>query len=97
MKKGILYITAAMLFFSCKNTTKTSEEKKDVLPFFNSASFTPEWIDMNTKEYGKIHTIPDFSFTNQEGDNITKEFYKGKIYIVDFFFVSCPGICPKLT
>ncbi len=96
MKKNILYtLCVLMLFLSCKNAKK--EAKMDTLPFFNSASFTPEWIDLGTKKYGEIHTIPDFSFTNQDGATINKRFYKGKIYVADFFFVSCPGICPKLT
>lgn len=97
MRKNILYLMVVVLLCSCKNDAHKSEVKEDVLPFFNSASFTPEWISMGSNEYGKIHTIPDFSFTNQEGEIITKDFYKNKIYIADFFFVSCPGICPRLT
>ncbi|GAA3654211.1 SCO family protein [Flavivirga jejuensis] len=60
------------------------------LPYFNSSDFTPEW--------GKArHKIPEFSFTNQEGETVTNKTYENKIYIADFFFASCPGICPKLT
>lgn len=40
------------------------------------------------------HTIPDFSFINQNGDTITPATFQYKIYIVDFFFTSCPTICP---
>lgn len=43
------------------------------------------------------HTIPDFSFTNQFGQTITQETLEGKIYVADFFFTSCPTICPKMT
>jgi len=67
------------------------------LPFFNSAELTPEWIDEKSDIYKDIHTIPAFNFTNQNGKQITNEDYKGKIYIADFFFTNCPGICPKLT
>ncbi|MFN4147865.1 MAG: SCO family protein [Runella sp.] len=42
------------------------------------------------------HTIPDFKFVNQYGDTITQEFVKGKIYVADFFFTSCPTICPVM-
>lgn len=96
MKQKLVLILVFTMLISCKEK-KTSQNKEGVLPFFNSALFTPEWIEAGTTAYHKIHTIPDFSFTNQEGEKITKEFYKGKIYIADFFFVSCPGICPKLT
>lgn len=42
------------------------------------------------------HTIPDFSFTNQEGEIVTNATFEGKAYIADFFFTSCPTICPKV-
>tara|TARA_R110002050_G_scaffold33289_4_gene84895 strand:+ start:1665 stop:2222 length:558 start_codon:yes stop_codon:yes gene_type:complete len=45
----------------------------------------------------KYHTIADFSLTNQNGEIITQEDYKGKIYIADFFFTTCPTICPIMT
>lgn len=97
MKRIILYILLVASFYSCKNRGNTTADSSDELPFFNSASFTPEWIAFGTKEYDNIHTIPNFSFRNQEGELITQDFYKNKIYVADFFFVSCPGICPKLT
>lgn len=40
------------------------------------------------------HTIPDFSFTNQDNQTITNKNYEGKIYVADFFFTTCPTICP---
>jgi len=84
-----------LAFYSCKSTEKI--DSKTTLPFFNSAEFTPEWIAEDSKEYASIHTIPDFEFTNQNGEKITKETYKDKIYVADFFFTSCPGICPRLA
>ncbi len=42
-------------------------------------------------------TIPSFSFINQDSTLVTEADYKGKIYVVDFFFTHCPTICPKVT
>lgn len=42
-------------------------------------------------------TVPTFSFTNQDGKNVTNKDFDGKIYVVDFFFTHCPTICPKVT
>ncbi len=42
------------------------------------------------------HTIPDFSFVNQDSQVITPATFVGKVYVVDFFFTSCPTICPKV-
>lgn len=43
------------------------------------------------------HYIPDFAFTNQEGKTVGKAQMEGKITIVDFFFTSCPSICPDMS
>lgn len=46
---------------------------------------------------GKPRKVPDFAFFNQDSLLITNHDYKGKVYVVDFFFTSCPTICPKMT
>lgn len=40
------------------------------------------------------HTIPPFKFVNQDSAIVTHETFKGKIYVADFFFTTCPSICP---
>lgn len=48
-------------------------------------------------ESGDTAKIPPFSFINQDGKIITNADYKGKIYVADFFFTTCPGICKTMT
>ncbi len=85
-----------IVIFSCKKENNQKNESQEIrqkvykLPYFNSADFSPEW---NIAK----HKIPNFSFTNQDGKIITNKDYEGKIYVADFFFTSCPGICGKLT
>ena len=43
------------------------------------------------------HKIPDFSFINQNNDVVIKDSLNGNIYIANFFFTSCPTICPVMT
>ena len=43
------------------------------------------------------HYIPEFTFTNQEGKPIGRAQMEGKITVVDFFFTSCPSICPVMS
>ena len=43
------------------------------------------------------HTIPYFEFTNHLGEKISQKDYEGKIYVADFFFATCPTICPKMA
>ncbi|MBT8256496.1 MAG: SCO family protein [Bacteroidia bacterium] len=44
-----------------------------------------------------IGQVPAFSFTNQDGETITNSDYHGKIYIAEFFFTTCPSICPIMN
>jgi protein SCO1/2 len=42
------------------------------------------------------HTIAPFSFVNQDSAEVTRETFRGKIYVADFFFTSCRTICPLM-
>lgn len=46
---------------------------------------------------GKKAKVPAFSFTDQHGKTITNEDYEGKVYVVEFFFTTCPDICPIMN
>lgn len=46
---------------------------------------------------GEKKKAPQFSFVNQHGDTITNEDYNGKVYLVEFFFTTCPTICPIMN
>jgi protein SCO1 len=54
-------------------------------------------IEVSEKGDTIYHTVPDFHFINQEGKEVSQENLEGKIYVADFFFASCPSICPKMT
>lgn len=43
------------------------------------------------------HTVSSFSFIDQEGKQVTEDAVKGKIFIADFFFTTCQGICPIMS
>lgn len=53
-------------------------------------------------DYGKVglpslNKVQAFSFRDQNGDRITNKEVEGKVYVAEFFFTTCPGICPKLN
>ena len=45
----------------------------------------------------KIGPAPQFDLTNQEGNKVTNATYLGKVFVIEFFFTSCPTICPKMN
>ena len=88
---------------SCKNETKKEDiqtvetSRTDYLPYYNEESFTPNWLTPGSEEEQNFHKIPDFKLVNQLGNDVTQNTFEDKIYITDFFFTTCPGICPKMT
>lgn len=95
MRVFILMFFVCFLFVCNSNnqSSLTNGEKNmtsGYLPYFNTPELTPDWEI-------KTHLVPPFSFKNQNGKIITNDDYKGTIQIADFFFTTCPGICPKLT
>lgn len=88
----------------CKDLPKKKENiqaietsRVEYLPYYNDESFTPHWLTPNSDEERRFHKIPDFKLVNQLGDTLTQKSFEDKIYITDFFFTTCPGICLKMT
>jgi protein SCO1/2 len=49
------------------------------------------------EELFKIGPAPQFELTNQNNQKITNNNYKGKVYVLEFFFTTCPTICPRMN
>lgn len=94
-KRFALFFAAlsAVIVFLMYNALKPVKR----LPVFQPASVNPELVDSSLHYKKKYHTIADFEFRNQNGKTITQKDYEGKIYIADFFFTTCPSICPIMT
>lgn len=69
----------------------------EMLPYYDEATFTPKWMNTSEADLSTFHQIPAFTLYNQEGEVITERTFEEKIYIANFFFTSCPGICPKMA
>ena len=81
----------ALCIISCNQSSQKQ------LPVYNPSDFNPELVDRSMLNTSENHTVADFKLINQNGETITQEAYKNKIYIVDFFFTSCTSICPIMT
>jgi len=92
MYKRCFYLLTTICLFSACN--QVSEKP---LPIYNPSNFNPELVDPSLRNKTEYHTVSDFQLINQNGDTITQDDYKDKIYIADFFFTSCRTICPIMT
>ncbi len=86
-----------MITLGCSTNTRQRIGNVEELPYYSEATFTPEWFDAEERVPEDYHQIPSFSLVNQSGETLTEKDVEGKIYVTDFFFTSCPGICPKMT
>jgi protein SCO1/2 len=67
------------------------------LPIYQPSMVNYELVDSTLQHVKKFHKIAPFNLTNQNGETITEQDYQDKIYVADFFFTTCPTICPKMT
>ena len=81
----------AVLFWQCK---PAAEEQSGPLPILGNFHVNDIEIEGKILKDTVYHTIADFTFVNQDGDTISNEDVAGKVYVADFFFTTCPTICP---
>ena len=87
----LLFSAAAItLFYVILKPTET-------LPIYQPAEVNEKLVDTSVIHVSKYHKISNFKLINQNGEEITQEFYKNKIYVADFFFTTCQDICPIMT
>ncbi len=85
-----LSVVIIFLFYNALSPRKT-------LPIYQPSGVNPELVDASIQHVKKYHTIANFSLTNQNGKIVTQDDYADIIYIADFFFTTCPTICPIMT
>ncbi|MDP4933449.1 MAG: SCO family protein [Salibacteraceae bacterium] len=91
--RKLLFISFLALF-AC---TEQNAEKEISLPFYLDAQLSPVWIEDDSSAFRTIHQIDDFEFTDQKGESFGSKNLENKVYIANFFFTTCPGICKLMT
>lgn len=72
-----------------------ADHRFQTLPYYGPK--TPVATEGSDTPDTLYHTVPDFSFIDQEGREISWDDFEGNIVVADFFFTSCPTICPIMT
>jgi protein SCO1/2 len=92
MKKLLLGFLVLAVWSACK---PGSSDKK-TLPIYGSREPVTKTVDGKSVTDTIYQTIPKFKFVNQYGDSISNKSLDGDIYVADFFFTTCPSICPVM-
>lgn len=77
-------------------TSKTEKATVPSLPYYHTADFTPYWFS-SSEGLDTLHHLQTFRFRNQNNKWISSDTLRGKIHVANFFFTSCPSLCPRLT
>ena len=88
------WIIGSIIVLYLFNDALTPQKK---LPIFQPAMVNYELVDSTLQFVKKFHKISNFKLINQNGKIITNRDYDNKIYVADFFFTTCPTICPIMT
>lgn len=86
MKSSILYIVIGLFIVTGCN-------KPEKLPYLQMDVVAKE-VNGKIVEDTTFRTIPDFKLFNQDSTIVTSKIFDNSIYVADFFFTSCPTICP---
>ena len=92
-----MYIKTFLFIFVLALITSCNQKQDKPLPIYNPSNFNPKLVDKSLQDKTQFHTVSDFNLINQNGETITQETYKNKIYVTDFFFTRCETICPIMT
>ncbi|MCJ8209538.1 SCO family protein [Mucilaginibacter sp. RS28] len=91
--KNLIYTCFAVLILAA---CSSNESAKNALPIYGNREPVTKTVNGKTVTDTIYQTIPKFSFIDQYGDSITNKSLDGNIYVADFFFTSCPNICPVM-
>ncbi len=90
---GIIFIPKIIDRVSKGDVTRDESRSEDVSVNAENDTSDLAYIPFN----GENRKVPAFSFTDQNGNTVTNEDYLGKVYVVEFFFTTCPTICPIMN
>jgi protein SCO1 len=94
--RSLLKNVLLSLFASAAIFTGCTTDSNRQLPIYGERHAETREINGQTTVDTVYHQIPEFTFVNQDSQQVTAETFAGKIYVTDFFFTSCPTICPKM-
>jgi protein SCO1/2 len=94
LKSSVLFTLISLMLIACG--LENQKNKKAEFPVLGRKQYVEKIVDGKTVTDTVDHTIPDFKLVNQDSNWVTPKTFEGKVYVADFFFTSCPTICPTM-
>lgn len=92
---GIIFIPKVIDRITNDDTVRNDSRSKQISTQDSRKKINSDLMFLNIN--GEPKKVPEFSFTDQNGKTITDKDYLGKVYVVEFFFTTCPTICPRMN
>jgi protein SCO1/2 len=90
-----LAIILTLLWFYMESGSPKKVFKK--LPMLGNHKLDSSYVEGKLRIDTIFHTVPSFSFIDQNGTIVTESLVKGKVYVADYFFTTCQSICPIMS
>lgn len=90
---GIIFVPKIVNRIKGDDVTRTESRSKNVST--NSEGYISDLMFLEIN--GEQKKVPSFSFVNQNGKTVTNKDFEDKVYVVEFFFTTCPSICPRMN
>lgn len=90
---GIIFVPKIIDRITKDDITREESRSNEVSVNTNTKATDLVYLSVN----GEKRKVPAFSFTDHNGKTITHKDYLGKVYVVEFFFTTCPTICPRMS
>ena len=97
MNRKWVFVAFAAIWIAGMVVVYPMLKKQQRLQVFQPKDVNPELVDEDMQRTSKAHRIAEFKLVDQTGDTVSNDVFDGSIYVADFFFTTCPSICPKMT
>lgn len=92
---GIIFIPKIIDRISNNDTVRNDSRSQEVSTSVKNSKTVSDLVFLEIN--GSPKKVPAFNFIDQNRDTITEKDYLGKVYVVEFFFTTCPTICPRMN
>jgi len=90
-----VFITSLVFLLSCSSSLE-QDNSSTQLPYLGRHDFVEKIVNDEKVVDTLYHQVADFRFVNQDSSIVTPETFQDKVYVTDFFFTTCPTICPVM-